>query len=245
MTNIDNKRFLIGCAIGDGCISKSKSRGVFTLHIQRKEAHWQYANWQLENLNNMLNTKAKLKYFLDKGKYPAVRFGVTNKEFLSPVYELLYPAGIKTLSVDCLQQLTKRELALFWMDDGSLEVRKRVRPTGSIKYERTAWLAVCEDLDSVKIVGDWIHDLTTAKYTFVRHKSGKYYLRWNSAQCKTLINSIKEYVLPCLEYKVDLSRTVSVKQWLSESNIPVLEKDDKMARAPRALTAKAKGDDIV
>lgn len=217
MTNLESQRFLIGCSLGDGCLSKAKRNGSITLHIQRKGAHQPYAAWQLSKLNNILGTRATLRTFLDKGKYPAVRFGVTNKKILTPVYNLLYPFDKKIFSTEVLQELQLPELALFWMDDGSLEVRKRKKPSGSEKIERSAWLAVCEDEPTTDLVGQWIESLTQAKYTKVRHVSGKYYLRWHSAQCRNLMQKIKPYILPCLGYKVDLNRTGNVSDWLSES----------------------------
>lgn len=232
MTSIEIQRFLLGCAIGDGCISKSKSHGICTLHIQRKLAHYEYAEWQLNRLNSCLGTKANLKVFNDKGKYPCVRFGVTSKKILSPVYSLLYPNGLKVISARVLETLTLEELALFWMDDGSLEVRKRVKPTGSTKIERIAWLAVCENEQTANEVNLWIHHLTGATGRNVRHKSGKYYLRWHSQQCKMLVNAIDKYILPCLKYKTDLSRTGSVSEWLSKSKLQNNEVDDKVTQVP-------------
>lgn len=240
MTNLESRRFLIGCSLGDGCLSRSSRNGSVTLHIQRKQQHGAYAIWQLSKLNEILGTKASLRYFLDKGKYPAVRFGVTSKALLSPVYDLLYPNGKKIFSSDLLQELTLSELALFWMDDGSLEVRKRVKLSGSVKIERSAWLAVCEDETTTDLVGTWIQSLTGSRYTKVRHVSGKFYLRWHSQQCRNLIEKIKPFVLPCLGYKVDLSRTGKVSEWLSESQLHQ-EVDDKATRVPRTQFNKIEG----
>lgn len=233
MTNLESQRFLIGCSLGDGCLSRCKRSGSVTLHIQRKQQHLAYAVWQLEKLNAILGTKASIKCFVDKGKYPAARFGVTNKKILTPVYELLYPTGKKIISPKVLNGLGLQELALFWMDDGSLEIRKRTRPTGAIRIERSAWLAVCEDEEKTNNVGDWIQSLTGSKYTKVRHVSGSYYLRWHSQQCKNLIEKIQPYILPCLGYKADLNRTGTVSEWLSESKLQIPEMDDKATRVPR------------
>lgn len=240
MTNLESRRFLIGCSLGDGCLSRSPRNGSVTLHIQRKQQHEAYAIWQLSKLNEILGTKASLRYFLDKGRYPAVRFGVTSKALLSPVYDFLYPNGKKIFSSDLLQELALPELALFWMDDGSLEVRKRVKPSGSVKIERSAWLAVCEDEATTDLVGTWIQSLTGSRYTKVRHVSGKFYLRWHSQQCRNLIEKIKPFVLPCLGYKVDLSRTGKVSEWLSESQLHQ-EADDKATRVPRTQFNEIEG----
>ena len=236
----ESRRFLIGCSLGDGCLSRSPRNGSVTLHIQRKQQHQAYAVWQLTKLNDILGTKATLRCFLDKGKYPAVRFGVTSKALLLPVYQLLYPEGKKRFSSDCLQELGLAELALFWMDDGSLEVRKRVKSSGAIKIERSAWLAVCEDETTTDLVGTWIQSLTGSSYTKVRHVSGSFYLRWHSRQCRNLIEKIKPFVLPCLGYKVDLSRTGKVSEWLSESHLHK-EEDDKATRVPRTRINKIEG----
>ena len=240
----DDRNFLIGCTLGDGCIRKDARTGSCTFVLGRAERHKEYAAWQLEKINSILGSKATLRSFMDKGKYPAVRFGASNKKLLSSVYSLLYPNNKKTFTTEVLYLLGLQELALFWMDDGSLEVRKRQRPR-SVKIERSGWLAVCTDEYQADIVGNWIQHLTTARYTKVRHKSGRYYLRWHSAQCRLLINAIQPYILPCVAYKTDLNRTCSVKEWLSESQHQTLIVDNKMARAPYTQLALSKGDDIV
>lgn len=216
--NDKERNFLIGCTLGDGCIRKDPRGFTFTFVLSRCARHKDYADWQLSKINKILGSSATLREFMDKGKYPSVRFGASNKKLLSQIYDYLYFDGIKTFTQNTLSLLGIKELALFWMDDGSLEVRKRVnKNTGNVKIERSAWLAVCSDENQADIVGSWIYDLTSARYTKVKHRSGKYYLRWHSAQCKQLISSVQPYILPCVAYKADLSRTCSVKEWLSKS----------------------------
>lgn len=240
-----DRRLLLGFALGDGCLHREPRWGSVSLRIGRAARYEDYALWQLQQTNAILGTKATLRYFKAKGKYPFLEFAAGNKEVLTPLRELLYPSGVKVFTEGLLEQLSLRELALLWMDDGSLEVRKRQRPR-SVKIERSAWLAICEDKEQTEMVGCWIQSLTGAKHTKVRHsKSGKYYLRWHSAQCKTLISAVEPFCFPSLRYKVDLNRTCSVKEWLSESQHPAREVDDKTARAPRTLTALAVGDDMI
>lgn len=230
-----DKQLLLGFALGDGCLHREPRWHSVSLRIGRTARNEDYATWQLAEVNRILGTKANLRRFIAKGKYPSVEFAASNKKELTPLYQLLYPEGVKTFSRKVLTPLSIRELALWWMDDGSLEVRRRVRPR-SIKIERSAWLAVCEDEFDTNTVGEWIQSLTEAKFCKVKHsKSGKYYLRWHSAQCKKLITAVEPYCFPSLRYKVDLSRTVSVRDWLSESQLSLGKVDDKTARAPRAL----------
>lgn len=240
-----DRRLLLGFALGDGCLHKEPRWGSVSLRIGRAARYEDYAMWQLKQTNAILNTKANLRYFKAKGKYPFVEFAASNKEVLTPLRELLYPSGMKVFTEKLLEQLSLRELALLWMDDGSLEVRKRQRPR-SVKIERSAWLAICEDQKQTDLVGYWIQSITGAKHTKVQHiKSGKYYLRWHSAQCKTLISAVEPFCFPSLRYKVDLNRTCSVKEWLSESQLLAQEVDDKTARAPRTPTCFTVGDDMI
>ena len=217
MNDLDRK-FLVACTLGDGCIRKDSRGTTFTFVLSRCMRQKQYAAWQLSKINSILESNATLREYLDKCKYPSVRFGASSKALLSPIYDSLYLNGSKTFTADVLADLGLPELAIFWMDDGSLEVRKRVNQnTGNVKIERSAWLAVCTDEIQADIVGSWIFNLTSANYTKVKHRSGRYYLRWHSAQCRKLITAVQPYILPCVAYKADLSRTCSVKEWLSES----------------------------
>lgn len=230
----------MGCALGDGCLSREQRWGTVTLHIGRQERQAPYAQWQLDRLNAILGTKAKLNHFLDKGKYPAVRFGVSSKAMLGPVYEALYPGGCKRFTPECLDGLGLEALALFWMDDGSLEVRRRQRPR-SVKIERSGWLPVSKDQGELDAVARWIHSLTGASGSVVIHRSGMLYLRWFSRQFRLLVEAIKDLVHPCMAYKVDLNRTGTVADWLSESQRLLQAVDDKAARAPRTPLGLAEG----
>jgi hypothetical protein len=243
--NKSDELLLLSFALGDGCLHKEPKWGSVSFRLGRAARYEDYARWQLEQVNSILGTKANLRYFLAKGKYPFVEFAAGNKELLTPLYSLLYSKGTKVFSEEVLAPLSLRELAILWMDDGSLEVRKRQRPR-SVKIERSAWLAICEDEKQTDLVGCWIESLTGARYTKVKHsKSGKYYLRWHSAQCKTLINAVAPFCFPSLEYKVDLNRTCSVKEWLSESQLSLRKVDDKAARALRTPTEISVGDDMI
>lgn len=226
----------MGCALGDGCLSREKRWGSVTLHVQRCMRQAPYAAWQLERLNEVLGSQAILKTLMDKGKYPAVRFGVTSKEKLGPVFNLLYPGGAKRFRPQVFQGLGPEELALFWMDDGSLEVRKRQRPR-SVKIERSGWLAISHDEEEADTVARWIHEITGSTASRVHHRTGMIYLRWFSKQFRLLADSISEYIHPCLAYKVDLNRTGTVAEWLSESQLPEWKVDDKAARVPCTLAA--------
>ena len=169
---------------------------------------------------------------MDKGKHPAVRFGVSSKQFLNPIHEVLYPMGVKHFTRTAVKNLGAQALALFWMDDGSLEVRRRQRPR-SVKIERSGWLPASKDEDEVAVLNEWIHGVTGAQGSVTRHRSGMFYLRWHSRQFRLLVEAIAKYVHPCLAYKVDLNRTGTVAEWLSESQLPCGEVDDKATRALR------------
>lgn len=165
-------------------------------------------------VNEILGTKSTCRYYLDHG-YPAIGFGASSKALLSDCYELLYPLGGKRFTKRLLLGLGLPELAYFFMDDGSLEVRNRIKPKP--KVERSAWLAISHNLEEVDLVNEWINGLTGALGRVARHKTGMLYLRWHSLQCRLLVESIRSYVHPCVAYKVDLNRLCTVKEWLMDN----------------------------
>lgn len=235
MISTQDRDFLIGAALGDGYLRLDKEWGSVTLAITHTERQAPYAAWKLDRLNAICGTSAKMYHFSAKNKYPSVAFGVTSKRILGPIRELLYPDGIKVFRDEVLKDLGPEALALYWMDDGSLEVRKRKRPR-SVKIERSGWLPVSRDQSQVTAVSNWIESLTGARSSVVRHKSGLLYLRWFAMQFRLLVESIEEYIHPCLYYKVDLNRSGTVAEWLSESQ-HLLVVDNKTARAPRTQIA--------
>lgn len=228
MITPQDRELVTGIALGDGCLKREPKFGSVTLYVSHAARQAPYAAWKLAQMNRICGTKASLNSFNDKGRYPAVRFGVTSKRILTPIHNLLYPSGVKRFSPEVFDGLGLQALALFWMDDGSLEVRRRKRPR-SIKYERTGWLPVSKDLREVEIVADWIESLTGARAGMVAHSGGMLYLRWYSRQCRLLVSAIDSLVHPCVKYKVDLTRTGTVADWLSESQRQNSAVDDKAA----------------
>lgn len=228
MITPQDMELVTGIALGDGCLKREPKFGSVTLYVSHAARQAPYAAWKLAQMNRICGTKASLNSFNDKGKYPAVRFGVTCKRILSPVRDLLYPSGIKRFTPEVFEGLGVQALALLWMDDGSLEVRRRQRPR-SIKYERTGWLPVSKDMKEAEIVAEWIEALTGARASMLVHGGGMFYLRWHSRQCRLLVSAIESLVHPCVKYKVDLTRTGTVADWLSESQRRDSAVDDKAA----------------
>ena len=111
--NDQERNFLIGCTLGDGCIRKDSRRFTYTFVLSRCARHKEYASWQLSQINKILDSKANLHEFMDKGKYPAVRFGASNKKLLSEIYDYLYFDGTKMFTEQTLSLLGIKELALF------------------------------------------------------------------------------------------------------------------------------------
>jgi hypothetical protein len=204
--------FLLGCCLGDGCLSKEQNYGSVMLKYSHKATQGSLVYDTMLRVNEILSTKATCRHYLDNG-HPAVGFGASSKAVLNDCYELLYPLGKKVFTKRLLRDLGLSELAYFFMDDGSLEVRTRSKPRR--KVERTAWLAVSHDQEEVDAVHEWIYELTGASGRVVRHRSGMLYLRWHALQCRNLVSSVRPYVHPCVAYKVDFDRACSVAEWLT------------------------------
>lgn len=224
MLDKEGFEFVAGCSLGDGNIFKqsnparASNRGnknfthydcyVLTMNHSAKQEN--YLRWKASILGSLLCSRANVnaRLWKVKGKeYPGFNYTAGSKQ-LAPIYDLVYPGGIKKFTPELLNQLSGQALALFWMDDGCLSFSTKAKVNGELTIkDRSAMLSVCTDKEEATVVGEWVKDLVGVEFKLVPHKkSGKFYLRWTADNMRKLIRFLEPYVFPHKELlsKIDL-----------------------------------------
>jgi len=150
------KSFLYGCLLGDGCISRSKYKLVFTVTHSEKQCKYQ------ELKSKILNRKMKRTVSGSKSYKPgtvAYRIDYSNKSILEPVYDVCIINGSKRVTKEWIDQLNPFALAIWYQDDGSW-YRRVSHHKNKKAYERTEIALHTDgfDLDSVLLLSEYLRN---------------------------------------------------------------------------------------
>lgn len=209
--NKKDRAILYGLAIGDGHISyrnrlnKGKypyvSAELIIGHSPKQEG---YIEHKADLIHNILGGKrpkvSKTTHTLKTtGKtYPSRRIARTHTYFRQ-MHRVLYSEdNKKRITGQVLSYLDEHSLALWFMDDGSINHNKNNQ--GEITSLN---FSICTQVDEEQ--ADWIVEWLNTKFGIEAKKykaKGKYGIGGGTQATLTLVNIIQDYVVPCLMYKV-------------------------------------------
>lgn len=217
----EQKSLLIGLLIGDGTISNNY---VFKLShsILQKE----YLEWKIQLLNKYKIKNNGLKNYtstcgFNKGKgviYSQLSINPTIKALRRSVY-----IPKKTITRKLLNWLTPQEIAIWYMDDGCINVNTS-KQRSSIQH--TIKIATCVDLDVAEEIIKYFKEVWNIKFRTFKEGSGTFSLASsNEEDCENFIKIIKPYILqvPSLLYKIR-------KDFTKEQFIALQNNEDSEAR---------------
>ena len=174
--NRKDRGILIGMSFGDGHIT---DKGKFVMiHCKAQK---QYAEHKAELIHSIFGGyKPNVKDINNNG-YPGVRYAKQHKYFRL-IRKRLYVNRKKVFSVNILKHLTVHGLALWWMDDGSVYMK---RHNGKV-HAREGILSTYVSIEENKLIADRIEELTSVRHIPV-HNKGKFRLRFNTGMLKIFL----------------------------------------------------------
>lgn len=202
--NKKQKEFIFGTMLGDGCIRKSgKLPRLCLVHSKKFE---NYFHWKIAQLDKFFNLWREQDH---KVKNSTLLYTETLQHSgLIKFYEDFYVNGRKTVPTDYDMLMTPYSLAVWFLDDGTLNSGTNHRLyTNSFTYPEQItlqnYLVKCFDL----------------KCKIVQRKDGQYYLSFDRINTVKLSQIIEPYVIPQMEYKLRLSLDRSSTTTCQESLI--------------------------
>lgn len=244
MLSPGDRSFLRACCWGDGTISK-----LGFLHLRHSAKQERYLEWKALEASRILDCPFFLRPYESKCQgrsYPAVEWYSAVNDELKQIRSMLYATGVKRITSDFLSGINKLGLAVLYMDDGSLHLRKRGVSKTEAPYirERIVELALYASYDEVLLIRDWIEGLTGAlmspREPMRKLSPGKFNLRCNGTQARRFVQSIENFEVPCMRYKFDLqydTRTNRGKSCWSEADLRKHVEADKGTRVRDTLAA--------
>lgn len=212
------KSILIALVLGNGCVQvvkdkghpNSKLQGVLKiLHLARQKVYLEY--------------KAKLIHSVLGGKKPKVNLSNNNvypKVYLSKSHRWfrylrnwIYINGEKTYQTKILKHLTPEGLAIWYMDKGSLSLKKR---DGKI-HSRELFLNTHVSKEENQVLIDYFLETWSIKFYQVKNK-GSYRLGCGTKEAKKFIEIIKPHIIPSMVYKIDMKYSYSTNSSIPNGN---------------------------
>ena len=194
----NDQAFLYACVIGDGHIRQDKT-GCLKLCIKHCARQADYLRYKATILGRILGKQTAISTF-DNNGYPGVYWGVGATALLHSTYAKLYPHGKKDVANSgTLDSLTPEALAVLWMDDGCLSLKKRA---GRV-HGREGFLSYYGSYTDVARVCNIINMKFGLSFSPVKDRTW-YRIRTGAAGLKRLIAVIAPYIIPCMQYKIDM-----------------------------------------
>lgn len=243
MLTRSDRSFLRGVCLGDGCLRHQVTYP--SLYLAHCKKQFEYLRWKVGRLNRILGIKQPIKERVctnQTGEYPGYQWWSNQHELLFPLYRELYPQGKKVITAGFLRDVGLEGLALLYMDDGNLHLRKRGNSTKTGEFyirERIVELALYVPYDTALLVSDWIESLTGASFTprvpMKTKNPDKWNLRANGTQARQFVETLKPYGCKAMSYKFDLrydTRTNRGKsKWSEADRSKFVVEADKVTRA--------------
>jgi hypothetical protein len=238
------------------------SRVDRSLQISHATKQREYLRWKTGRLNRILGCQNPIRDYetsLNGKRHEVSRWWSEASSELYPLWKELYPCGRKHITPGFLREIGLDGLALLYMDDGSLHLRKRGHSTRTGEpyvRERTVEIALYLPHDTCVMVGDWIEGLTGALLAPREPMRAKSPDRWNlrasGMQARQFVDALRPYACKAMDYKFDLrydTRTNRGKACWSEAerSLNKAAEADKVTRARSTQTEliAAVGDEIV
>lgn len=204
--NKESRNLLIGLLLGDGTISNNN---VFK--IAHCEAQKDYLEWKVQQLKNCgIRNNGIKSYVKSVGYRPGVNVYYTQLNiipFIKVLRRIVYK-GKKILgNRKLLNRLSARELAIWYMDDGHINIRKtNGRPCGF--YIK---ISTCEPKQEVQTIIDFFKEQWNINFYMFHEgrKDDSFSICCGTKEGIKFLNLIKFYVLqvPSMVHKVTYDLT--------------------------------------
>ena len=206
----EEKGLLVAICLGDGHLHKPhpKTKSV-QLEIGHSIKQLEYCTYKRDLVHSILGTESRIskisiRKVKVKGKeYETCRFVKTCDYFIS-LRKLLYPHERKVITRQILDMLNPQGLAIWYMDDGSCYYKDSPIDGHSICIDLRI-STDCFTSEEHDVMVEYFRTKWNINfYKFYSKTRDVYCLRANKEAAIKFINLIKPYVIPSMQYKIDL-----------------------------------------
>lgn len=186
------KDVMYGSILGDGYL-RSTSGVSWSLVFAHGEKQLEYLRWKYDIFEQFVTTKKFGVMVRDfHGNAPVHSFATISHPEITAFYHLTHPNGKKLVTEEWLDLLSPLSLAVWYMDDGSLNKRY-----GTIVLSTNAY-----SLPELSLMIDFFEKKYSLHAKLEKRRNDQYALRINASESKAFRSIITDYVPTCMSYKL-------------------------------------------
>lgn len=198
--NKSQKSLLLGLLIGDGTITNHPDFKMDHSGDQREFLEWKMKLLDLENLKH-----SGIKEYIQKVGYNVgcivVRLRVKTNSTIKAMRRSIYKPN-KIITRNWLDWFTEREIAIWYMDDGCINVNTSKQRAN---IQHTIKIATCTDLETTKMIIKYFQEKWDIKFRPFPEGKNTYSIASSSEiDCLNFVKIVKPYIeqVPSLLYKI-------------------------------------------
>lgn len=205
----ESRNLLIGLLIGDGTISNNN---VFKISHCKEQV--EYLDWKIKQLKDAGLRNNGLKWYTSTKGYNTGKEVCYTQLSIIPFIKVLRRVVYKpkkTFSRKLLNRLSAREIAIWYMDDGHINYKKRGGKVTGFYIK----ISTCLPKDQLQEIIDYFKDVWNIKF-YMFHEGKRvdsYSLCCGTKEGIKFIEIVKPYVeqVPSMKYKIEYDLSQRIK----------------------------------
>jgi hypothetical protein len=194
----EQREFIIGTMLGDGCLMLTRTNGNAWLSIKHSIKQLEYVEWKYKIMDGYVNAPIKMrtdKAFNGK-EYEKCEFITICHPVFTNYYNMFYDSGVKVVTNEIAESITPLALAVWFMDDGCGNVNSIEMCTESFTEPELKRLQ--------KVLSDKFKLVTSLWFDGYRKGSNqkKFKIGILKRSVDTFSDIVKPYVIPSMMYKL-------------------------------------------
>lgn len=208
--NRRDRGILIGMSIGDGCVKpRRKQKSGKTVAAQIQIAHsmkqYDYIVHKSELLRKIFggNHSVKVSEYYQKMRKSMYKQCMVSKSnpYFNQIYRLLYPYGKKQYTRRMLDMLTPQGIALWYMDDGSLNFSYKTDGSVATCFFRIS--TYCSKTEADIILNYFLDTYGIRMQKFLCKRTQLWYVGGRTKVFQLFKKLIDKYVIESMRYKLE------------------------------------------
>ena len=191
------QQIVFGTLLGDGYLRPTNGNAEhcsYALSLCHGEKQLAYLQWKFDALENFVTTRnfqVNTRQF--RGNAPTYAFSTVSHPFLNEAHAICYSAGgKKDITAAWLERITPLALAVWYMDDGSLNKRYHTVVLCTNSFSRAGQLLAI----------DFLRERYGITAVLEPRRNGQTVIRINASQSRKFMDIIAPHVPHCMEYKL-------------------------------------------
>lgn len=191
------KEIVFGTLLGDGYLrptNGSRKNCSYSLSLCHGEKQFQYLEWKFSELENFVKTKDFHFYHPNfMGNAPTYSFSTISHPFLKEAHQICYSdEGKKDITKEWLDRLSDLSVAVWYMDDGSLNKR----------YHTVVLCTNSFSQFGQRLAIDFFKKKYGIDAVLEPRRNNQTVIRINASQSRKFMNIVAPHIPDCMSYKI-------------------------------------------